>query len=120
MTDINRILIFILLAGFLYILYKYQYLIFGNEETKNIVHNNTGTTNQPKYIKYNDNGKKKRDITIDNISQLSLGSLDDEDGNQHMYKQDSLLGSLETGSFLSNGSNESLLSKNDSFFFNEP
>jgi len=120
MADMNRILIFILLAGVLYILYKYQHLIFGNEEAKNIGHQNTEPINQPKYIKYNNNDQKKRNITIDNISQLSLGSLDDEDGNQHMYKQDSLLGSLETNSFLSNGSNESLLSKNDSFFFNEP
>ena len=120
MNDMNRILIFLLLAGLLYALYRYQHKIFGNfEEEQQSIQKTT------KYIKQNkiqtktkklpyENKTKK--VSIDNISQLSLGSLEDENGNAQVYKQDSILGSLDSNSFITERSNDSLVSKNDSLF----
>ena len=115
MDDINRLLIFLLLIGLLYALYRYQHLIFGQTKDINIFDN---PTNKPDI-----NESQASQVSIDNISQLSMGSLDDEDGNPDLvYKPDSILGSLDTnslfqsdeGSLLSNGS---LASNNSSFFF---
>ena len=133
MNDMNRLLIFLLLTGLLFALYKYQHLIFGQNQNK--IQNPI----QPKQIKssedmnnklkYNPSNNKKKDINIDNISQMSLGSLDDENGSPNVYKQDSILGSTDDGSLLSNSSNgtnntnnslnsnNSRASKNSSFFF---
>lgn len=131
MNDMNRLLIFLLLAGLLFALYKYQHLIFGqskvtenpvvNKDKKSIRH----TNNQQ--LSYEEKPTNK--VTLDNISQISLGSLDDEDGSPpKIYKQDSILGSIDSntigsagslfednsrgsrdsgGSMASNGSNES-------------
>lgn len=116
----NRFLIFFLLAGILYALYRYQHLIFGNND-----YNEEEIPKQNKYIKQAEKNNlkklqyenKPKRITIDNISQLSLGSLEDEDGNPQMYKKDSIFDSLDSNTLMSEKSNESQLSKNDSFFF---
>lgn len=84
MNEINRILIFLLLIGLLYALYKYQ----------NIVFESNPITNFPNLWKndnniHNDKPKNPNKITIDNISQISLSSLENYDGL--VYKPDSLL-----------------------------
>ena len=107
MNDMNRLLIFFLLAGLLYALYKYQHIIFGNELKNTIIKNIPGASSylgveeKSKKISYKplsrSNGYKNRnknDVNIDNISQLSIGSLENEDGNPEIYKPDSLLGSI--------------------------
>ena len=89
MNDMNRLLIFLLLAGLLYALYKYQNLpgassYLGEEKPKKIAYKSSK----------NDKNKSKNDVNIDNISQLSIGSLENENANPDIYKQDSLLGSI--------------------------
>lgn len=118
MDDINRLLIFLLLIGVLYALYRYQDLIFGDSSKKiNIQDNPVG--NKP--IRNNNSTDNTNNrVTTDNISQLSMGSLDDEDGNPAIiYKQDSILGSLDTNSIFQSddGSLRSEGSNNSSFFF---
>ena len=117
MEDINRLLIFLLLIGLLYALYRYQHLIFG-QENKNI-----NIQDDPANSRIGINSGSANQVSVDNISQISMGSLDDEDGNPALvYKQDSILGSLDAdslfksddGSLMSNGS---LGSNNSSFFF---
>ena len=61
MNDINRILVFVILIGLLYALYKYQHVIFDTPQEK------------VKKIQYKRGEKRK--ITSDNISQISLKSL---------------------------------------------
>ena len=113
MDDINRLLIFLLLIGLLYALYRYQHLIFGFNSINNI-----NIQDNPS----NGNNTLNGQVSVDNISQLSMESLDGEDGNPELiYKQDSILGSLDTnslfmsddGSLMTNGS---LGSNNSSFF----
>lgn len=118
MNDINRLLIFLLLIGLLYALYRYQHLIFGKELIGTSIQDNP-TNNKPERTI-----NKEGYVSVDNISQVSLGSLDDEDGrnNELVYKPDSILGSLDTNSlFGSDGgsimSGGSLGSNNSSFFF---
>lgn len=107
MNDMNRLLIFLLLAGLLFALYKYQHIIFSEELKNTIMKNIPGgssyVSEKPKKITYRSsnreggNRKSKNEVTLDNISQLSIGSLENENantGNAVMYKQDSLLGSL--------------------------
>lgn len=134
MEDINRLLIFLLLIGLLYVLYKYQHLIFTKERfnsIQNLIYSNqqnndnnnqsqTQPVSQNKIIKHEE---KEPQISIDNISQLSINSLEDEDGErQPVYKPDSVLGSLDEGSLFisedgSQRSNGSLVSDASSFFF---
>lgn len=145
MNDMNRLLIFLLLVGLLYALYKYQHLIFGQikclsgeskyEKLPKNIDNKNNKDNKNK-LKYNNLPKNKDNVGIDNISQLSLGSLEDENGNPQIYKQDSILGSIDSKSLFSNSngsiisnesnmsnsngsvmSNGSKASNNSSFFF---
>ena len=84
MNDINRLVIFLLLSGLLFALYKYQHLIFGvQSKPAQIEYKKKSTKNNPKQLKY---------VTADNISQISVQSLENEKGK--IYKQDSILGSL--------------------------
>ena len=91
MNDMNRLLIFLLLVGLLYALYKYQHIIFGNNVLKlQITKQDTQTGKLPindisRQIKY-------KQVTTDNISQISLHSLDDEND---VYKAESLPGSFD-------------------------
>jgi hypothetical protein len=123
MNDMNRLLIFLLLAGLLYALYKYQYIIFGSNNTKpeKLVQKQSNQNNKLIYERKKQNIEK---VSADNISQLTIGSLEDEDGNpEKAYKQDSILGSLDSMSLFSNMTNNSNatensgISKNDSLFF---
>ncbi|ARF11439.1 hypothetical protein Klosneuvirus_1_296 [Klosneuvirus KNV1] len=116
MNDMNRVLIFLLLIGLLYALYKYQHIIFGNtiysfeSKSQPIKHQ------EPPRIKHYEQPRESKPITADNISQVSIASLENDDGgdNDHeLYKNDSLLGSLDTGS-LNLTENGSI---NSSFFF---
>jgi len=94
MNDMNRLLIVLLLVGLLYALYRYQYLIFGSPQsmfpdpssTQKQIQEKSTHTKPIKKEKYNK-------VSVDNISQLSMGSLENETGN-NVYKPDSLLGSL--------------------------
>src|SRR5947207_581413 len=99
MNDMNRLLIFLLLAGLLFSLYKYQHLIFGGYRTlsgnsnSNSNSNNSNSNNNiieqnkaqmarklqlQAQSKQNKIKYQQKQITVDNISQLSFGSLDDE------------------------------------------
>ncbi|ARF09529.1 cyclophilin type peptidyl-prolyl cis-trans isomerase [Indivirus ILV1] len=123
MEDINRLLILLLLIGLLYVIYKYQHLIFTKErfnDIQNLIYskqeNNIESIQTENKVINNDEQK----ISIDNISQLSINSLEDEDGErQPVYKPDSILGSLDNNSlFISDeGTNKSLISDASSFFF---
>lgn len=132
----NRLLVFFLLAGLLYALYRYQYVLFGTKilplhNDQKQINNIKHTDKDVKKITYREQNNKnvpnrknnikgrEKEVSIDNISQLSLGSLDNEDGNQ-AYKLDSILGSIDSGSRSGNGTEESggtMGSENSSFFF---
>lgn len=145
MNDINRLVIFLLLIALIYALYKYQNLIMENlpkqfktmesaKENKQLKlkQQKKNIHKQNKNIKGSKENKYKQ-VTIDNISQISVGSLENEPVNNKLYKQDSVLGSLasESGQLTnnseqgnlnslfdvsSNGTNNSQNTK-DSFFF---
>lgn len=95
----NRILILILLLGLLFAIYKYQDTILSqlptmpafmsdqDSESLKLLTNNSNAS-KPKLVKFRDNDesktknkKNKKNITIDNISQASLGSLLEDDDN---------------------------------------
>ena len=127
MNDINRLLIFLLLIGLLYVIYKYQHLIF-NKDRLNSFENlisidGSGSEKNNQNQNPNPNPNLIQDqkrVSIDNISQLSINSLEDEDGEREpIYKPDSILGSLDDNSlFISeDGTNRSLASDASSFFF---
>ena len=113
----NRILIFLLLIGLLYALYKYQHIIFGETIYSFDSKSQQEKQIEPPLIKHYEQPKEhKKHINADNISQVSIASLENDDGgeNDHeLYKNDSLLGSLDTGS-LNLTENGSI---NSSFFF---
>lgn len=120
MEDINRLLILLLLVGLLYVIYKYQHLIFTKERfntIENLIYNNTPNFTQPQSQPQIEQNK----VSTDNISQLSINSL--EDGERPaVYKPDSVLGSLDDGSlFISDAgsqkSQKSLVSDDGSLFF---
>jgi len=137
MNDINRLLIFLLLIGLLYVIYKYQHLIFnkdrlnsfenlisidGSGPEKNNLNQNQNPIQEKDKNKEEDQhqSSKQKKVSIDNISQLSINSLEDEDGEREpIYKPDSILGSLDDNSlFISeDGTNRSLVSDASSFFF---
>ena len=79
MSDINRILIFCILVGLLYALYRYQDVIF---EQIDLLQPNkvppvidvVPNQNPPKALTYD-----KKKVTVDNISQVSLISFKDKD-----------------------------------------
>jgi len=94
MISLNRILILLLLIALLYALYKYQQQIIDKEEAE--------YKKKRKIKSINNKVIEKDDISIDNISQFSLGSLEDIKSN--LYKQDSILDSLDSNSLGSLGS----------------
>lgn len=116
MNDMNRVLIFLLLIGLLYALYKYQHIIFGNT-IYSFDNRQQSIKQEPPRIKQQEQPEEFKQVTSDNISQVSIASLENDDGgveNDHeLYKNDSLLGSLDTGS-LNLTENGSI---NSSFFF---
>ena len=111
----NRLLVFLMLAGLLYALYRYQHIIFGPQPTPPVKH-------KPGKIEYKQ--RENKNVSVDNISQMSLGSLDEEDGKKEVYKMDSLLDSLDSGTAIdsldSGGTIETRDTRdtaNSSFFF---
>ena len=100
MEDWNRILILILLAVLIYALYRYQEQIknlnlFGKRDqginsTKKIPRKKTNKSRNKSR-----NKKTKDDISIGNISQVSLGSLADVK-SEPIYKPDSVLNSIDS------------------------
>lgn len=132
MEDINRLLILLLLIGLLFVIYKYQHLIFTKERFNtigNLIYSNPNQNNQNNQQIIQDTPRNNKEyekpnkVSIDNISQLSINSLEDEDGEREpVYKPDSVLGSLDDNSlFMSDDgsmrSNGSLVSDASSFFF---
>lgn len=120
MNDTNRILIFLLLVGLLYALYKYQHIIFGNtvysfDSTPQIKHIEPPKITHAPPEKEKQKKQPYKHVSTDNISQLSIASLENDDGeNEHeLYKNDSILGSLD-GESLNLTENGSI---NSSFFF---
>lgn len=113
MNDMNRLLIFLLLIGLLYAIYRYQHVIFPTKETFETVKSDTS---QPiKKIKGNREKTTKEKVTIDNISQMSIGSLESKN---NLYKQDSVLGSIDSGSLNLSEHSEQTNGSMNSFFFN--
>ena len=99
MTDMNRLLIFLLLVGLLYALYKYQHIIFGDKlslsqgpQGQYITQSANNTTRIPIVDSPQINYKQ---ISSDNISQFTLESFE-EDNAQVPFSPDSLLGSLDS------------------------
>ena len=86
MTDFDRLLIILLLGGIFYIIYKFQHLMFGSQYQE-IVHQQSQKQKQ----KITNN-----QVSIDNISQFSLGSLDDKKFPEKNYKQTSILESFDS------------------------
>ncbi len=130
MFDLNRIVIFLLLAALLYALYKYQQQINGiskvqsihrrkrrlPRENRNINHDVKAQPLPRQSREYKNRQEENNDtISVGNVSQLSLGSLLDVDGvdKEEIYKPASVLNSLESGNTMSlmDGNSE------DSFFF---
>lgn len=146
MRDINNVIIFLLLIGLIYVLYKYKYITIDKfTPTLNLRGYSSGKTDMKTITSAKQKQKQRhrtnanrhvndnKRITVDNVSQISLESLENEDGNanyNNSYKQDSILGSLISNN--TNASNKhahndlgSLLDANthisektdDSFFF---
>lgn len=111
MFDVNRIIIVLLLIALLYSLYRYQQQITINNNTPKKI---------KKKKKKTKNNKNKDTITIDNISQASLGSLLDTD-DSGIYKQQDSLDDNTCDSANDSGSITSLLEdkSDDNFFFQE-
>lgn len=89
MSNITRIIIFLILMGLLYFFYKYQQ---SNKPKKKNIEPYNNTKKDPQLI----DQESSSIVDIDNISQLSLGSLEDfstETTNGNIYKQDSMLNS---------------------------
>lgn len=104
----NRLLILLLLIGLLYIIYKYQHLIFTSERFNSIGNLIYNQNNNTEIIQNKDLEIEK----ADNISQAN-SSLDEK-----IYKPDSVLGSLEVSSlFISNASDTASQTDASSFFF---
>lgn len=120
MDGLNRFLILLLLLALLYALYRYQQQLTENESP---------TTGKVEVTQQANNQKQRpgrelidmdsiENISLNNVSQISLGSLDDDCSVG--YKQDSALDSIDSeGSFSllddnSRGSKESL---DTNFFF---
>jgi hypothetical protein len=122
MNTLNRFFIFILLLALLYALWRYQQYILGSDDEDEYVRN------EPLKLEYKkkSRGSKKKvnkylieeesldNITLDNVSQYSLGSIEDIKTNN----QDSYMDSNDGASlgFLEDQSHDSQESKR-SFFF---
>ena len=126
MFDINRIVILILICALLYALYMYQQQLpiisfIGNKDKKAI------KQEEPENSKKQDRRAKRKPtqihdntdlISIDNMSQVSLGSLLDLDDNargERGYKKASELNSLESAGTFGSLLNED--EENENFFF---
>lgn len=126
MNDINRLVIFLLLITLIYALYKYQNLIleklpenFKVSKSKKV--KDSKESKDPKKIQYkkkkDDNKYKYKRVTLDNISQISLNSLNAENiSDINNNRQDSMLGSLISGNDVVNSDLNSLfeMSSNES------
>ena len=100
MNNLHRFMILILLLGFLYIVYRFQNQ---NSETKENPKKNTKKTineSMENTKKYNRNLIDNDSVDLDNISQISIGSLDST-ASKEPYKQDSMLNTIENESLSS-------------------
>lgn len=81
MSDINRILIFVVLIGFLFAIYKYQNTIY---QQIDLLIQNKPITPPPMMIEQSKIVTKPnpiKNVTVDNISQISYSSLALPDSN---------------------------------------
>jgi hypothetical protein len=92
-----------LISLLLYAVYRYQHILFTGPLQLGFGSQSTPESDHNSHLQYSSNKSsnlkpishyKPQNITADNISQVSLGSLDDEDG-KIFSKQDSLLGSVD-------------------------
>jgi hypothetical protein len=103
MININRIVIIVLLIILLYSLYKYQDTIMnitGCQNSKKkikkfITKEKSGESKTEKQVKFDldSDSETSKDVNIDNISQMSLNSLNSENSP---YRQDSLMNSVDS------------------------
>lgn len=106
MNNLRRILILISLVVLIYFLYKYQQNSLSNDNETNEDDNNY----QERVLE--DNIEQETDeISLDDGSQLSLGSLDSD-----IYKQDSMVDDDSIGG-LSDFDQKSEISNIDELFF---
>jgi hypothetical protein len=74
MSDINRFLIFLILIGLLFSLYKYQDIIM---ENVNSIQQSLSPQQEPLQIKpLQSTNTNNNNVTVDNISQISLSSIE--------------------------------------------
>lgn len=99
MSDINRILIFVILIALVFSLYKYQDIIMENLDTLQQTISPTPLLLNPPQT------NKPNNITVDNISQISLSSLE----NKNIL--DSLSNSDNGSDFLDNNTFDTRMSK---------
>lgn len=108
--DTNRIIILLLLLGLLYTMYRYQQ----QQEEESLKVSKKKKRKKKDKTKVKESSKKDKKepdlISVDNVSQFSLGSLDDVP-NSEVYKQDSMLNSIDSNSFEDQSDN--------SFFFQQ-
>lgn len=119
--NINRVIIILLIVALLYALYKYQQKIISNTSSLLNLTNDKGDVKKIKHEKKKQKKETDNDlISIDNVSQISIGSLLDVDTTYNKkkgsYKKASIVDSLDSG----NDSIASLLDdSNESFFFQQ-
>ena len=117
MNTLNRFFIFILLLALLYALWRYQQYILGSDDEEDVPQIAYKKSKKSKRGKRPDRSLIDEDsldnITIDNVSQFSLGSLEDIRSNRESFGDS--LGSGDNLSFLDDASRDS----RESFFFEE-
>lgn len=84
MDNINRLIIFLILIGLIYIYYRYQ-----NKDIKPSYNKKKASM---KMVKRKQNDQDS-DVSLSGLSQISIDSIDD-------YKQDSVLNSMASGDSL--------------------
>lgn len=73
MSDINRFLIFLILIGLVFSLYKYQDIIMENVSS---LQQTLNPTQEPLQIKPLQTTNTNNNVTVDNISQISLSTIE--------------------------------------------
>lgn len=121
MNTLNRFFIFILLLALLYALWRYQQYILGSDD--DVVDDSVPKLTYKKQksrLRRSRSGKSVVDdesldnITIDNVSQFSLGSMEDVRTNQQSF-----MDSMDSGDNLSFLDDNQSRESRESFFFEE-
>ncbi len=102
----NRLLIFLLIIGLLYALYRYHDIIFNQFPLRTTVKTDKNTSDVQ-------NTKVNKSVLVDDISQISIGSLESDPS---VYKQDSAIDSIFGDDFSSANREVGSIGSNDSLF----